>query len=155
MRILTSNFNNKCGVPGFYARGSAFSSDEIRSLELANNDDLPSNLNTKPNTQPNIQASKHMDEPLETDLCGPSLPTQFGQSVQSEHGTDLISSEHSEQGKEAVGQRKHKVRAKHVSRSSSTEESESSVQVKKSSKPKKAPSDQDKQQTDPSFFIGK
>ena len=45
--------------------------------------------------------------------------------------------------------RKHKVWAKYVSQSSSSEESESSVQIKKSSKPKRAPSDQDKQQTDP------
>ena len=45
--------------------------------------------------------------------------------------------------------RKHKVRARYISHSSSSEESQSSVQVKKSSHPKRAPSEQDKQQTDP------
>ena len=48
------------------------------------NDDLPSH----PNTQPNIQASEQMDEPMKTDLCGPALPPQFRQSVQSELGSD-------------------------------------------------------------------
>ena len=51
---------------------------------------------------------------------------------------------------------KHKVWAKYVSESSSSEESQSSVQVKKFFKPKRAPSDQDKQLTDPDpVFIGR
>ena len=49
------------------------------------NDDLPSH----PNTRLNIHASKHTDKPMETDFCWPALPPQFGQSVQSELGSDL------------------------------------------------------------------
>ena len=90
-------------------------------------------------------------------FCGASLPPQFRQSVQSEHRSDLNrlgqTSEQSEQPEQVCSvktkkhsdKRKHMVRAKYVSQSSSSEESESSVQVKKSSKPKRAPSDQDKQ----------
>ena len=52
------------------------------------NDDLPPHLNTQLNTQPIIQASEHMDEAMETDFCGPALPPQFGQTVQSEPGSD-------------------------------------------------------------------
>ena len=51
-------------------------------------DTLP--LNTAPNTQPqlNTQPSEHMDEPMEMDVYGSSLPPRFGQSAQSEHGSD-------------------------------------------------------------------
>ena len=52
------------------------------------------------------------------------------------------------EAKKHSDKRKHKVRAKYVSESSS-EESRSSIQFKKSSKPKRAPDEQDKQQTDP------
>ena len=59
------------------------------------NEDFPSNLNTKPNSQqPNIQASKHTDEPMETDFCGP-LPLQFRQtecSVQTQIKSEQIGS---------------------------------------------------------------
>ena len=64
------------------------------------NDDLPPHLKTQPDTQLNIQAFKHMDEPMETDFCGPALHPQFRQSVQSELGSDPSrsdqNSEHSE-----------------------------------------------------------
>ena len=54
------------------------------------NDNMPLYPNIKPSTQQlNYQAYEDMDEPKETDFCGPFLPTQFGQSVQSEHGSDL------------------------------------------------------------------
>ena len=43
-------------------------------------DDLPS----YPNTQPNIQT---LDEPMETDFCGPALPPQFSENVQSKLGS--------------------------------------------------------------------
>ena len=87
-------------------------------------------------------------------------------SVQSEHGSDPKRSNHdSEQSrqpeqvysgkaKKHLDKRKHKVRSKYISQSSSSEESQSSVQVKKCAEPKRAPSEQDKQQTDP-VFIGR
>ena len=60
------------------------STDSKPGTSKQNND-----LNTKPNTQElNIQSSEHIDEPMETDFCGPSLPPQLGQSVQSKHGSD-------------------------------------------------------------------
>ena len=141
------------------------STDSKPGTSKQNND-----LNTKPNTQElNIQASEHIDEPMETDFCGPSLPPQLGQSVQSKHGSDPNGLDHtSKQSKQPtwvylvkakkkhLDKRKHKVWAKYVSQSSSSEESESSVPVKKSSQPKRAPSEQGKQQTDPDLiFIGR
>ena len=98
---------------------------------------------------------------MEMDFCGPSVPTQFGQSVLSEHSSDLNRSDHdSEQSEQPEGvclvkvkkhldKRKHKVWAKYISQSSSSEESQSSVQIKNSVKPKWAPSEQEQQQTDP------
>ena len=43
--------------------------------------DLPVSLNTQPDTQA-------LDEPIETEFCGPSLPPQFGQRFQSKIGSD-------------------------------------------------------------------
>ena len=109
------------------------------------NDALPSNPNTKLNTQLNIQATEHIDEPMETDFCGPLPP--FSEKIQSELGSDPNRSDQTSEQPEQVysvkakkhsDKRKHKVRAKYVSQSSSSEESESSVQVKKSSKAKRA-----------------
>ena len=45
--------------------------------------------------------------------------------------------------------RKHKVRSRYLSQSSSSEEDQSSVQMQRSSKPSRAPSDQDQPQHDP------
>ena len=118
-------------------------------------DDLPFHLNTQPNTQLNIQTSEHTDEPMETDFCGPALPPKFSEENQSELGSDPNrldqSSEQSKcvcsvKAKKHSDKRKHKVHAKYVSESSLSEKSQSSVQVKKSSRPKRAPSEQDKQQ---------
>ena len=115
---------------------------------------------------------------MDKDFCGPSLPPRFTQSVQSDHGSkhsDLQSDhsdprsehsdpqfEHSEQPKRVCSSRakkhpdkkKHKVWAKYNSQSSSSEEDQSSVSVKKSAKPQQAPSEQDQQQdnTDPVFY---
>ena len=51
--------------------------------------------------------------------------------------------------KKHLDKRKHKVLAKYISQSSSLEEDQSSVHIKKSSKPQRAPSEQDQQQLDP------
>ena len=120
-------------------------------------DDLPSYLNI----QPSIQTS---DEPMETDFCGPILPPQPFETVQSEFGSDPNRSDQnskqykrvcSVKAKKHSEQRKHKVWAKYVSSSPSTEKSEASVQVKPFSEPKRASSDQDKQQTDPDSVFDK
>ena len=116
---------------------------------------------------PNPRASDHSDaQPMETDFYGPSLPPRFKQSVQSDHGSkhsDLQSehsdpqSEHSEQpqrvcsskAKKHSDKKKHKVRAKYfTSQPSYSEQDQSSVPVKKSAKPQKAP-EQDQQQDNP------
>ena len=55
--------------------------------------------------------------------------------------------------KKQSDKRKHKVRAKYVSSSSSSEQSKPSVEVKKSSKPKRVSSDQDKQKIDPDSVL--
>ena len=107
---------------------------------------------------------------MDTDFCGPSLPPRFTQSVQSDHGSkqsDLQPnhsdpySEHSEQPKSLCSRakkhsdpKKHKVRAKYYSQSSSSEEDQSYVPVKKSAKPQQAPDEHDQQQdsTDPDFY---
>ena len=120
-----------------------------------------------PNIQPNPRTSDHLDaRPMETDFCGASLPPWFGQSVQSEHGSKhsyLHSkhldhhSEHLEQpervcssrAKKHLDKKKHKVRAKYFSQSSSSEEDQSSVPVKRSAQPQRAPSEQDQQQNNP------
>ena len=120
---------------------------------------------------PNPQTSDHSDaQPMETDFCGPSLPPQFTQSVQSNHGSkhsDLQSehsgpqSEHSEQPQRVCSSRakkhwdkkKHKVRAKYYSQSSSSEEDQSSVPVKKIAKPQQAPSEQDQHQDNPDLVF--
>ena len=89
---------------------------------------------------------------METDFCGPSLPPQIIQSVQSDHGSkysDLQSehsdpqSKHSEQpqrvcssrAKKHSDEKKYKVWAKSYSQSSFSEEDQPSVPVKKSAKP--------------------
>ena len=122
-------------------------------------------------SDPTTQSSQHSDaQPMDTDLYGPSLPPKFNQSVQSDYGSkysDLESdhldphSEHSEQHKRVCSRakrhsdkKKHKVREKYYSQSSSSEDDQSSVPVKKSAKPKQAPSEHDHQQaiTDPIFY---
>ena len=132
-----------------------------------------------PSTQPdpivhtNPRTSDHSDaQPMEMDFCGLPLPPRFTQSVQSDHGSkhsDLQSdhsdpqSEHSKQpqrvcsskAKKHLDKKKQMVRAKYfTSQSSSSEEDQSSVPVKKSAKPRKAPSEQDQQQNnpDPAFY---
>ena len=55
----------------------------------------------------------------------------------------------SSRAKKQWDNKKHKVWAKYFSQSSSSEEDQSSVPVKKSSKSQKAPSEQDQQQDNP------
>ena len=116
------------------------------------------------------RASDHSDaQPMDTDHYGPPLPPQSTQSVQSEHAsrhwdTESDHSDHhseSEQPKRVCSKakkhsdkRKHKVRAKYYSQLSSSEEDESSVPTKKSTKPQhKAPLESAHQDsTDPVFY---
>ena len=104
------------------------------------------------------------------DLYGPSLPPKFTQGVQSDHGSkhsdpesdnsDTHSEDHLEQPKRVCSKakkqsdkKKHKVRAKYFSQSSSSEEGQYSVPIKKSAKPQQAP-EHDQQQVckDPVFY---
>ena len=84
---------------------------------------------------------------METEFAGPALPPQFVQRLESEIISDLSFQQVRFFGFAAakhLDKRKHKARTKYVTSSSSSEESEASVQVKKSSKPKGASSEQDK-----------
>ena len=102
---------------------------------------------------------------------GPPLPPKFPQRVQSNHASkhsdlqsdhsDPQSEYHSEQPKRVCSKakkhsdkRKHKVRAKYYSQSSSSEEDQSSVPIKKSTKPQQALSEPEHQQdsTDLVFY---
>ena len=125
-----------------------------------------------PIIHPNPRTFDHSDaQPMEMDFCGPSLPPRFIQSVQSDHGSKHSyhqsehldpQSEHREQpqrvcsfkAKKHSDKKKHKVRAKYfTSQSSSSEEDQSSIPVKKSAKPQKPPSEQDQQDNpDPVFY---
>ena len=145
-----------------------------KTLRSGGREDLVSTLKAGPSKQsvelsdPNIQVnpwtSDHSDaQPMGTDFCGPSLPPRFSQSVQSEHGSEHSDhhSEYSEQpekvcscrAKNTRTKRKHKVQAKYFSQSSSSEEDQSSVPIKKSAKPQKAPvQDQQQNNPDPVFY---
>ena len=90
---------------------------------------------------PTPRASDHLDaQPMDTDIYGPPLPPKFTQSVQSDHASkhsDLDSDHHSDphsedhlkqpkrvcsKAKVHLDKKKHKVRAKYYSQSSSSEE---------------------------------
>ena len=110
-------------------------------------------------------ASDHSDaQPMDTDIYGPPLPPKFTQSVQSHafKHSDLESNQHSDphsedqseqpkrvcsKAKKHSDKKKRKVQAKYYSQSSSSEENQSSVPIKKSTKPQqKAPSGPEHQQ---------
>ena len=95
---------------------------------------------------------------METDFWGPSLPLRF--SVQSDHGSQHSDpeSDHSDpkydhwerpprvrspKAKKHADKKIHKVREKYPSQSSTSEEDQSSVPVKKSAKSHQAPAEQD------------
>ena len=104
---------------------------------------------------------------METDFCSPSLPPRFSQSAQTEHGSEHLDphSKHSEQpqrvcsssrAKKRLDKKKLKVRAKYFTRSSSLEEDQSSVPVKKTAKPQRAPEQDQQQKNDPDpVFTGR
>ena len=91
---------------------------------------------------------------MELDVYGPSLPPQF-RDAQSEHGSDpdhhsdISEQVCSSRAKKHSDKRKHKVWAKYISQSSSSEEDQSSVHKKRSSQPHRAPSELDQPQHDP------
>ena len=103
-----------------------------------------------PIIHPNPQTSDHSDaQAMEMDSYGPSLPPWFTQTVQSDHGSKRSDLQPqrvcSSRAKKHLDKKKHKVRAKYYSQSSSSEENQSCVPVKKSAKPKQAP-EQEQQQ---------
>ena len=115
------------------------------------------NLNPTPRPQP----STHPDEAMEVDLYGPSLPPRL-RDDHSMHDSDPrhFSDQHSGQSEEPsrvvsarpqkhADKRNHKVRSRYLSQSSSSEENKSCVPMQRSSKPSRAPSDQDQPQHDP------
>ena len=129
--------------------------DLISASDLKPGPSKQSDLQISPNTnQPNTQAS---DKPMETDFAGPLLPPQFVQRSESEIRSDPNSepsdSVPSVKPKKHSDKRKHKSRAKYVSSSSSSDDSEASVQVKKSFKSKGASSEQNIQKSDPDPVI--
>ena len=100
---------------------------------------------------------------MDTDVYGPPLPPKFTQSVQSDHASkhsDLESDHHQpkrvcSKAKKHSDKKKHKVRAKYYSQSSSSEEDQSFVPITKSTKPQqKAPSETEHLQdsTDSVFY---
>ena len=90
---------------------------------------------------------------METEFAGPPLPPQFIQRFECEIESSPNSKQYERvpaaKPKKHSDKRKHKVQAKYITSSSSSEESEPSVQVKESSKPKGASSEQDNQKSDP------
>ena len=142
--------------------------DEMHSMKKASELDTTSASLSKagPSKQPDpttlasdrtTRASDHLDaQSMDTDVYGP-IPPNFTQSVQSDHASKHsdLQSDHSEQPKRMCSKakkhsdkKKHKVRAKYYSQSSSSEEDQSSVPIKK------VPSDHEHQQdsTDPVFY---
>ena len=106
---------------------------------------------------------------MDTDFYGPPLPPKSSQNVQSERASKQsdLESDHSEhpsesehpkkvvpKAKKHSDKRKHKVRAKYYSQSSSLEEDESSALTEKPTKPQhKAPQEPEHQDsTDPVFY---
>ena len=147
--------------------------DEMLSFKKASESDVvqmsDSASKAGPSKQPDpittrtsiSRASDHSDvQPMDTDYYGPPLPHK-SQNVQSEHASKQsdLESDHSDhhsesepckrvcsKAKKHSDKRKHKVRAKYYSQSSSSEEDESSATFKKPTKPQhKAPSEPEHQ----------
>ena len=116
------------------------------------------------------RASDHSDvQPIDTDFYGPPLPPKSSQNgqcelaskqsdVESDHSEHHSESEHPKEvcpkSKKHSDKRKHKVRAKYYSQSSSSEDDESSVSTRKPTKPQhKVPQEpQHQDSTDPVFY---
>ena len=129
----------------------------------------PENLDPTP---PRTQSSSRADEAMDVDLYGPPLSPHLGDK-QSNQDSDLrhhlrdqhsmhesdqrhVSDDHSghyrvvsARPKKHADKRKHKVRSRYPSQSSSSGEDQSSIHKDRSSKPSRAPSDQDQPQHDP------
>ena len=119
----------------------------------------PENLD--PTLPPRTQPSTYLDEAMEVDLYRLRLPPRLGDdhsmdesdprhfsdqhSGQCEEPSRVVSARH----KKHTDKRKDKVRSRYLSQSSSSEEDQSSVPIQRSSKPSRAPSDQDQPQHDP------
>ena len=95
---------------------------------------------------------------METDFCGPSLPLRFGQSVQT-LGSSFRTLRSSVQTLETTSKgvvfwnQETRFGQNIFSQSSFSEEDHSSVPIKKSAKPQKAPDQQDRQDNpDPVFY---
>ena len=144
MQSLTDEFKT-------IKKSSEAGMDQISALDpkpgtSKQNDDLPPHRNIEPNTELNI-------------LCGPALPPNFCGNVQSKLRSDQIRIPNTTSNRNLfVRLRQRSIQTKenvrfrlniflsHLLRRNLNPET---VHVKKSSKPKRAPSDQDKQQTDP------
>ena len=124
--------------------------------------------NLDPTPPPRAQPSSHTDEAMEVDLYGPPLLPCL-RDDHSMHDSDPrhVLDQHSCQSDEPsqmvsarpqkhADKKKHKVRSRYLSQSSSLEEDQSSVHMQRSSKPCRVPSDQNQLQHDPDpLFIGK
>ena len=150
----------------------ASKSDVVQTFDSAKARPGPSNQPDPIPTRTSIaRASDHSDvQPMDTDVCGPSLPPKSSQNVQSEHASKQsdIESDHSEHHSESENtlerwflkqkkhsdKRKHKARAKYYSQSSSSEEDESSAPTTKPTKtqPKVPQEPQHQDSTDPVFY---
>ena len=115
---------------------------------------------TPPRPPPRTQPSSHMDEAMEVDLYGPPLsPCLRDDHCMHDSDPRHVSDQHSGQSEESswvsarpkkhADKRKHKVRSRYLSQSSSAEEGQSSVHIQSSSKPSRALSDQDQPQHNP------
>ena len=120
---------------------------------------------TPPRPPARTQPSSHTDEAMEVDLYGPPLIPHL-RDDHSMHDSDPrhVSDRHSGQSEEPsrvvsarpkkhADKRKHKVRSRYLSQSSSSEEDQSSVHIQRSSKPSRALSDQDQPQHGPDPFV--
>ena len=162
-----------------------FLRDEMHSMKKASESDVVQTSDSLPKAGPSkqpdlittrtsismTQASIQSDaQPMGTDHYGPPLTPKPTQSIQSEHASRHLdlesdhSDHHSEseqpkrvcsKAKKHSDKMKHKVRAKYYSHSSSSEEDQSSVPIKKSTKPQqKAPPEPEHQDsTDPVFYM--
>ena len=103
--------------------------------------------------QSDLQIHPSLDEPMETQFAGPPLPPQFVQRFESEIPLEGTSEQteafQTTKPKKHSDKKTQKSRAKYLTSSSSSEESEVSVQVKRSSKPKGDSTEQIKTNLDP------
>ena len=143
-------------------------SDSSKARPKPGTSNQPDPIPTRTSTS---RESDHSDvQPMDTDFYGPPLPPESSQNVQSELASKQsdIESDHSEhhhsklespkktcpKAKKHSDKRKHKVRAKYYSQSSSSEEDESSAPTKKPTKSNhKTPQEPEHQDsTDPVFY---